>query len=299
MTTQKKEKKSTRSQEEILEIAKGLTKKWVDAVDFCGVRDEDTVLAELSKRTFEGEPVLALVASCPKEAVKKLKEGAAQILGTDDPDKIAEAIKDAYQCKWDYYYMAFYECAMEAAEINHPFTDQSFFPAVKAGLGHIVNLGGLIVGVMLPELAVRDENGRIHCETGPAIIWGDDKQYWWHGTQISAEWIENKNERTAKEALEENNAEKRRAYCEIIGWEKILSDLDAEVVDKDKSPAVGTLLRVDLPAAKGSQFLKVRCGTGRTFALPVPENMKTAIEAQAWMYQITEAQARLAAEFRT
>jgi len=28
----------------------------------------------------------------------------------------------------------------------------------------------------------------------------------------------------------------------------------------------------------------VRCGTGRTFALPVPPDMKTAIQANAWTY---------------
>lgn len=75
---------------------------------------------------------------------------------------------------------------------------------------------------------------------------------------------------------------------EIVGWENVLDKLGAKVVDKDRSPQVGTLLRCDLPDSPGAQFLRVECGTGRTFVLPVPETMKTALQANAWSYQVPE-----------
>lgn len=196
------------------------------------------------------------------------------------------AIRDAYKCKWDYYYMAFYESCMHSAEISHPFTDQTLLPAVAEGLGYLINLGTLIVGVMLPEKAYRDEDNRIHHPTGPAIIWGNEKQYWWRGVQVEESWILDPSSIDAKEVLAMTNAETRRAGCEILGWEKILDMLEAEVVDTDRDERIGTLLRCDLPEAPGSQFIKVKCGTGRDFVLPVPEDMETAIQAQLWMWQL-------------
>ena len=64
------------------------------------------------------------------------------------------------------------------------------------------------------------------------------------------------------------------------------------LVDKDADPQIGTLLRVDLPDAPGEQFLKVQCGTGRSFALPVPPTMATALDANAWTYNIGPQQLR-------
>jgi len=47
---------------------------------------------------------------------------------------------------------------------------------------------------------------------------------------------------------------------------------------------IGTLLEVDIPDIGNEKFLRVLCGTGREFAIPVPPNMKTALEANAWTY---------------
>ena len=128
----------------------------------------------------------------------------------------------------------------------------------------------------------------LHCEDGPAVAYRDGTRlYSWRGTDIPKSWIENPETLSAAGALAENNAERRRAACEILGWDKILAELYAEVIDEDENPQVGILLRADLPQAIGSQFLKVECGTGRTFVIPVPETMRTAIAANAWTYGLT------------
>ena len=67
-----------------------------------------------------------------------------------------------------------------------------------------------------------------------------------------------------------------------------MGKLDSVVVDEDGDPEIGTLLEVDLPDIGKEKFLKVLCGTGRTFALPVPPEMKTALEAQSWTWSIDE-----------
>mgnify|MGYP001018559786 CR=1 FL=1 len=136
-----------------------------------------------------------------------------------------------------------------------------------------------------PEVLKKDEQNRPHCENGPSHKWRDGwSLYHWHGVRIPAEWIEDKVNLTAKIALTWENIEQRRAACEIMGWHRILEELQAVIIDEDGDPEIGTLLEVELPNSGKERFLKVQCGTGRIFALPVPPNIQTAIQAQAWTY---------------
>ncbi len=89
---------------------------------------------------------------------------------------------------------------------------------------------------------------------------------------------------TPKMALRWDNIEQRRAACEILGWHRILSELRAKTIDKHPNPQVGELVEVKLPDAGSERFLRVMCGTGREFALPVPPTIKTAMAAQAWTW---------------
>jgi len=88
---------------------------------------------------------------------------------------------------------------------------------------------------------------------------------------------------TAAEVFKEENAETRRAGCEIIGWDRVLSGIDARVISDDGDPMIGTLYRGQIPGAEECGFLKVLCGTGREFVIPVPNSIETAIGAQAWI----------------
>jgi hypothetical protein len=107
-----------------------------------------------------------------------------------------------------------------------------------------------------------------------------------HGTSIPEKWIKKPETLTARLALGQSNAELRRAGCEILGWDLILSELGAHVIDTDSDPEIGQLVEVDIPDSGMERFLRVKCGTGRQFALPVPPTMKTALEANAWTYDI-------------
>lgn len=130
-----------------------------------------------------------------------------------------------------------------------------------------------------------DDQNRLHCENGPAILYGDGcKVYAWHGVRIPGEWIENKQSLTASKALKVDNIEQRRAACEILGWANILKQLKSKVIDKDEDPMIGTLVMVNIPDIGKEKFLMVVCGTGREFAIPVPPDMNTALEANAWTY---------------
>ncbi len=95
------------------------------------------------------------------------------------------------------------------------------------------------------------------------------------------------------------NIEQRRAACEILGWNAILSALDAKTIDRDGDPQIGELVEVSIPDIGRERFLRVRCGTGREFALPVPPDMKTALQANAWTFGFDDFRQFLKPEIRT
>jgi len=135
----------------------------------------------------------------------------------------------------------------------------------------------------------RDATGRLHGEKGPSIAYCDGwSLYHWHGVSIPEKWVKG-NPPTPDKALTWSNIEQRRAACEIVGWSNILKQLDAKVIDADPDHEIGTLLEVNLPNSGKERFLKVRCGTGRDgIVLPVPKDMRTALQANAWSYGIDD-----------
>jgi hypothetical protein len=151
-----------------------------------------------------------------------------------------------------------------------------------------------------PSLIKFDDQERAHCENGPAIQYPDGfSVYIWHGQRVPQSWIENPEELTEKEFLHHENAEMRRAACEIVGWAKVLEKLNAVVINEDDDPEIGTLLEVDIPDIGKERFLKVLCGTKREFAMPVPPDMTTAIQAQAWMLGFDSVDEFMPPEIRT
>jgi hypothetical protein len=155
-----------------------------------------------------------------------------------------------------------------------------------------------IIACERPSTISRDDRGRLHSETGNAIEFRDG---WgvasWHGTTVPVDWIRNRATLDPAIALTDPSVERRRAAAEIIGWSKVLAALPHRTIDTDPDPQIGKLVSVDLPDAPASYFLLVRCATGRDFALPVPDTMTTALEAQAWTYGLDETEHLL--EIRT
>ena len=134
-----------------------------------------------------------------------------------------------------------------------------------------------------------DAENRPHCETGPAIRYRDGfSVYAWRGQQVPSAWIEHPESLTARTALTWPQIEQRRAACEILGWPQILDALNGVEIDANPNPEIGVLIEVELPDIGKEKFLRVRCGTGREFALPVPPGMRSARQAQAWTWGLEE-----------
>ena len=134
-----------------------------------------------------------------------------------------------------------------------------------------------------PKILKVDDRGLPHCEDGPAIEYPDGFSiYAWHGLRFPKKWITQTP--SPSEALNWPNLEQRRVACELVGWENIIDKLNGRVIDKDTNPEIGELVRVNLPDSSPEKFLRVVCGTGRKFAMPVPPNMQTARQANAWTW---------------
>jgi hypothetical protein len=152
--------------------------------------------------------------------------------------------------------------------------------------GWLYCFDGMAFVSQLPTIVRRDETARLHCETGNAIEYADGYGFCaWRGTRIPSEWVFDRKSLSAKTAITWTNLEQRRIACsDIVGWAKILKELDAKIIDEDGDPQIGTLVEVKLPdLPQPARFCRVLCGTGREFAVGVPREVKTALEAQAWM----------------
>ena len=80
----------------------------------------------------------------------------------------------------------------------------------------------------------RDMEGRLHCETGPALAYPDTFSIWaWHGTRVPQRIIEEPETLTVKEALAEENVEVRRVMLERMGWSKVVEQSELRVIHRD------------------------------------------------------------------
>jgi hypothetical protein len=135
------------------------------------------------------------------------------------------------------------------------------------------------------NILTRDARGLLHNVAGPAVAYPDGWSiYAIHGVRIPAEWVEQRATIDPSLVLTHRNVEQRRALAELLGWDRVLQQLNAKEVHRDE---FGVLLEAELPDAGKTRFVRVVCGTGRTFALPVDSKTKTAREAVARTYRLS------------
>jgi len=154
-----------------------------------------------------------------------------------------------------------------------------------------------------PSELMLDDQARLHSLVGPAVTYRDGwSAYAVRGIVVPSEWIKNTKDIPVETALNWPNVEQRRIAAELIGWAKVIEQLNPVVIDQHINPQIGTLLSVTMPPEPGitwqqpqpQLFLRVRCGTGREFVLPVPSfdaagaPMCRAAQANAWTYDVTE-----------
>lgn len=278
MSTQKIDK-LTAEQEALMPVYKD---KWIKIGLATGPVDfENAKAAAIKAYELAGlaKPTRFYVADGPIHAIEIIK-GLAPELKVEDI--FTEMLYGNHEAAW----LSFYDYAREVLKVKECDTLEGLFDIAKCS-GWLSCYEDTVVFQSRPSIIALDDEDRLHSSTGPAIAYPDETEiYCWHGQQIPREWIMEKEKLTPQIALKWPNIETRRCACEIIGWDKIIQSLEGTVVDHDADPEIGTLIEVDMPDIGKERYLHCECGTGRWFYIPVPPTVKTAIEAQAWIWEL-------------
>ncbi len=224
-------------------------------------------------------------------------EPPKEIVWTESPAALIAAAKEKYpeddplsNCVYGFHdanWLAFYEYFREVCGLVEETEPLLGLTELARSAGWAIPYKDICWVSERPKTLRRDDQGRLHDLDGPAVEYPDGwALYSVRGVTVPDEWIKEKESLDVKTALTWGNIEQRKAAAEILGWARIIEELEPEIIDKDSDPEIGELLKVDLPDSPGSQFLRVLCGTGRTFVLPVPPEMKTALEANAWTWDL-------------
>jgi hypothetical protein len=132
----------------------------------------------------------------------------------------------------------------------------------------------------------RDERGRLHCASGPAVAYPDGWSIWaWHGVRVDRNVIASSETITTQQIESAVNVEARRVMIERYGFERFVRDAKFKPVQRDD---FGTLFR----RAQGSLgfdlcFVEVvnstaePDGTFKRYMLPCRSWVRTAHEAVA------------------
>jgi hypothetical protein len=107
----------------------------------------------------------------------------------------------------------------------------------------------------------------------------------WRGVRVEERVAFHPERLTAKEVLEESNAELRRVMIERMGYLRFTQEAGAKVLDQDQDAGgVRQLLSISLPTDEPLVGISCFCpSTQRQYFLRVPPKMKTCHQAAAWM----------------
>lgn len=130
-----------------------------------------------------------------------------------------------------------------------------------------------------PDYIEIDNDGFLHNELDSAIKFGNSELAAFHGQHIPINWVKGKFPEP-KKLLSWPNLDQRAAGCAMYGWHNLRSVCKSKTIDKDPDPVWGELVDMELANRIRERFLFVECGTGRQFALPVPNTVQTVDEAQ-------------------
>ena len=205
-------------------------------------------------RTAVGSAVRNAVDSAVDSAVRNAVGSAVRNAVRNAVDSAGYAyfggsISDAGYSSWADYFNEV--CAVT---INRDFLEMT------ESAGFYWTFDGICFVSERPAQIHRDQAGRLHCETAPAIAysgtgWG---LYCWHGFTVppSHYWILDDKNKLSPDVIDaEPNAELRRVMLEVYGFERYFSERKAKMLAKDADG--NGLARRLLSAEVGGETIRV------------------------------------------
>ena len=145
-----------------------------------------------------------------------------------------------------------------------------------------------------------DAQGRLHNDHGPSMLFADGYSlYSFHGTRVSADIIEHPESITVEAIFKEANSEVRRCMCELMGWDRFVTEAKLKLVDECDDPANAPhkLKLYDVPEqvfdVPVRLLLMVNATPKRDGIVPlygetVPMECETALSAVSWQFDVSE-----------
>lgn len=137
-----------------------------------------------------------------------------------------------------------------------------------------------------PRVAT-DQNGDLHCATGPALVWqSGEVEYAWHGIWVPERTVMAPRSYSRDEYLAITDTEQRRAIGEAAGWAHVVGLIGAREEDAWTDPSTGLAYAL-FSSEDGAQWLRkqspvLQTGASPVYFEPVHEELRTARAARKW-----------------
>ncbi|MDE1834920.1 MAG: hypothetical protein KGH64_06305, partial [Candidatus Micrarchaeota archaeon] len=208
-----------------------------------------------------------------------------------------------YGIGWDSW-LSFYDYFRRIGILKGEVAENldKYIAFAKAGIWTSTFFENMVFVCTLPTKIIKNERGRLHSLKEPAVQWKNGEEYFFiNGVNFKKElWLRVSNkEITAKEAIQLENAEQRRAVIEIIGSEIILREMNAKLIEKVQIKIKDKQRSYELYEVEGlnddernpARYVKVPdFSTDRDYFLRVPyqEATRSCKGAVAWTFGIEE-----------
>lgn len=205
-------------------------------------------------------------------------------------------ILDSRKFLWDTAWLSI--MVVGAVSVNDTKTAHAWLPifeAFEAGAFAFLLVDAEIFVATIPGMVAADPGGHLHSADGPAFVWLDIRDYYWHDILVGEDLIRNPQSITAGDIDREADAEIRRIMIDryrhgdqISGAAAYIRDTGGELLDHDEG--CGTLWRRRIEWGEPIVMLEVANSTrernGRLgrYWLRVPPTMSKAREAVAWTF---------------
>lgn len=127
-----------------------------------------------------------------------------------------------------------------------------------------------------------DDQGLLHCEDGPAILYRDEFAiYSWHGTQLPKRFIMDRASIDPEEIITLENQQQRAAAATAAGWKRMIESLDPTIIDSAANGAI--LFDAKLPGRTApTRFLYDHPPSKEPILAEVASTFQDIWDAQMW-----------------